>query len=120
MSESLTINLLWPYPSLSPNARVHWRRVAEVKKIAKRDAFYVAKAARRDKIAAEGVTARVTFFPPDRRHRDMDNMIASMKAAFDGVSEAIGVDDSKWSLQLAPVGEVVKHGRVQVELEWKQ
>src|SRR3546814_5360792 len=91
MSETLTILLPWPYRSLSPNARLHWRRVAEVKKLAKRDAFYATKAERNQKIDAMAVSARVTFFPPDRRARDIDNMIASMKASFDGISDAIGI-----------------------------
>jgi crossover junction endodeoxyribonuclease RusA len=118
MTETLTITLPWPYPTLSPNARAHWRRIAEVKKIARRDAYFAAKAARCQTIQAEFITARITFFPPDRRARDMDNMVASLKASIDGVAEAIGIDDSKWNLQLAPISDPVKLGRVTIQLEW--
>lgn len=118
MSETLTISLPWPSKSLSPNARVHWRRAHEVKKLAKRDAFYATRAARNGRIEADRVKVCVTFSPPDRRARDTDNMLASMKAAFDGISQAVGIDDSKWSLHIRPIAEPVKNGLVTVELEW--
>ena len=51
--------------------------------------------------------------PPDKRRRDMDNMLASIKAALDGVSAVIGVDDSKWRLSMH-VAPPVKDGRVRV------
>lgn len=118
MMESIIIQLPWPSRSLSPNARAHWRRVAEIKKLAKRDAFYATRSIRREAIEADRLTAKVTFSPPDRRSRDLDNMIASMKAAFDGIAQAVGVDDSKWHLRIAPVADPVKGGKVLVELEW--
>lgn len=118
MTETLAITLPWPSRSLSPNARVHWRRLADVKKLAKRDAFYAAMSGRKEKIDAPTIKASVTFSPPDRRARDTDNMISSMKAAFDGIADAIGIDDSKWTLHIQPVAEPVKGGRVTVELEW--
>lgn len=118
MSETMTISLPWPSKTLSPNARVHWRRVAEIKKLAKRDAFYATRSIRKEQIEADALTARITFSPPDRRARDTDNMIASMKAAFDGIAQAVGIDDSRWNLQLAPIGEPVKLGKVTIQLEW--
>lgn len=118
MTETLEISLPWPSKTLSPNARVHWRRLADIKAIAKRDARYATLAVRKNKIDAASIKASVTFSPPDRRARDTDNMIASMKAAFDGIADAIGIDDSKWTLHIQPVAEPVKGGRVIVELEW--
>jgi Holliday junction resolvase RusA-like endonuclease len=41
----------------------------------------------------ERLPLRVTFYPPDRRRRDDDNMIASFKSARDGLADALGVDD---------------------------
>jgi len=117
MTQTLSISLPWPSKTLSPNARVHWRRVAEIKKLAKRDAFYATKTLTRE-IPADKLSVRLSFFPPDRRARDTDNMLSSMKAALDGISQAVGIDDSKWLLQIAPRGEPVKGGKVVVDLEW--
>ena len=38
----------------------------------------------------------MTFCPPDHRRRDLDNIIASMKAANDGIADALGIDDSRF------------------------
>ena len=55
----------------------------------------------------------VKFFPPDKRKRDFDNMIASFKAGQDGLADAWGVDDSLFKMHYDPkVGEPVKHGMI--------
>lgn len=58
----------------------------------------------------------LTFCPPNKIRRDMDNMIAAMKAGLDGIAQAIGVDDHLWILS-AEVGEVAKLGAVRVKIE---
>jgi len=61
----------------------------------------------------------ITFHPPDKRKRDMDNMIAAFKAGQDGVADAIGVDDSKW-VSSYRIGQPVKGGLVIVEIGGNQ
>lgn len=43
------------------------------------------------------MTGRVLFMlvfsPPDKRHRDDDNLIAMFKSGRDGIADAIGIDD---------------------------
>ena len=41
----------------------------------------------------------IEFAPPSRRRIDLDNCIASCKAYFDGIADALGVDDSTFRLQ---------------------
>lgn len=115
---SATVYLPWPDRRLSPNARVHWSHLSRAKKAAKRTAYYTALEAGLSKIDTDTISVKVSFFPPDRRPRDTDNMLASCKAALDGISQAIGIDDSKWNLSIAPRGPVEKEGMVKVELEW--
>jgi crossover junction endodeoxyribonuclease RusA len=110
----------WPVKTLSPNARQHWSRVASAKKAAKRNAYYSVLQAGIGKIDADTITVKLSFFPPDARHRDTDNILSSCKAALDGVSEAIGIDDRKWNLVLEPRGPIEKNGMVKVKLEWKE
>lgn len=62
------------------------------------------------------IDVKVIFYPPNKRRRDMDNMLASIKAALDAVSEAWGVDDSRFRLTLE-VACVVKGGSVLLEVQ---
>lgn len=90
------IILPWPPVALSPNARLHWSALAKAKKAYRTECFYQARHAG---IAAGmfGKDAKVhvslEFYPPDRRHRDEDNMLASMKSGLDGLADALGIDD---------------------------
>ncbi len=74
------IDLPWPASALSPNSRLHWRAKAAKVKHARLVAFALLSAsvpARERKLDWAKVGVRVEFFPPDRRHRDRDNIQAS-------------------------------------------
>ena len=58
----------------------------------------------------------VTFHAPDKRRRDLDNLLASMKADFDGLSQALGVDDQLFNPLTLRRGEQVKGGAVVLEV----
>lgn len=110
------ISLSWPVRALSPNARAHWSGIARAKAAAKNQGYWLACAAYGNRFkGAEALTLSITFCPPDNRRRDLDNMVASIKAHIDGISKAIGVDDSKFALRIQR-GEVVKDGAVLVEV----
>lgn len=119
----MKVVLPWPDRRLSPNARAHWAVLAGVKAKARRDAAYATYAAlegglreARLSLAGEGaITFRVTFYPPDKRHRDDDNMVASIKAARDGIAEALAVNDRRFRAEYY-FNEPCKPGRVEVEL----
>lgn len=115
---SATIFLPWPAKALSPNGRYHWSKIARAKKAAKRTAHCLVLEAGIGKINATSVIVKLSFYPPSKRHYDADNLIASHKAALDGISDAIGVDDSKFIISATPHGPVQKLGMVKVELEW--
>lgn len=115
----MTIDLPWPSPKLSPNARGHWAIVHRAKATARMQAKVITMAAM---MAAQWqppsdgtIPLTITFCPPNKRDRDMDNALASLKAALDGVADALGVDDKRFVLTLQ-WGEPCKHGRVMVTL----
>jgi crossover junction endodeoxyribonuclease RusA len=109
------LTLPWPDKRMSPNARVHRMAVAPIRKKYRTDCAWLAKAARMNfaHLAETGLHLSITFNPPDRRARDIDNMLASIKSGLDGIADVIGVDDSKWALTIQR-GDVVKGGAVQV------
>jgi crossover junction endodeoxyribonuclease RusA len=84
-----SIKLPWPAKELSPNyrSRSHWPKTKAIA-AARLAAWILTLEAK-----AEGKLISFTFHPPDNRHRDGDNMIASAKAYQDGIAQALKVDD---------------------------
>lgn len=111
----MIVTLPWPHPNLSPNARVHWRKTAALKVLNRESARYCCMAASIRKGSISSPAVAITFRPPDNRRRDLDNMLSSCKSALDGVADALGVDDSRWTLTIAR-GEPVKGGSVILEI----
>lgn len=111
------IELPWPPRSLWPNVAVreHWTRKAKALKQYREDASLLCIIQRVPRMKAP-VSARFTFCPPDKRARDLDNMLAATKAGIDSIAAHIGVDDQHWSMTIAR-GEVRKGGAVVVEIE---
>lgn len=112
----IAIDLPWPSRDLHPNARVHWAVKARATKTARADAGWAAKAAGVKKIDAGSLSVTAIFSPPDKRQRDTDGMLSSIKAYFDGIADIIGVDDSKWQISLRRE-PMVKGGSVRIEIE---
>lgn len=45
------------------------------------------------------IPINVFFYPPDNRRRDADNLVSSLKAVFDGIADALGVNDARFRQQ---------------------
>jgi crossover junction endodeoxyribonuclease RusA len=118
---SLRVELPFPPPDLSPNARVHWRVKADAVRTYRHDVDILTLVARPHATRCnpwphEGeIALTVTFCPPDNRRRDRDNMMAAFKAGFDGIADALCVDDSVF-VPTYRKGDVVKGGKVIVEI----
>lgn len=113
---SFKISLPWPPKGLSPNDRRHRMAVAGAKRKYRADCAWSTIAAGVRRIEASALRVRITFHPPDARARDLDNMLASIKAGLDGVADVVGIDDSRWTLVLAR-GAPERRGRVDLVLE---
>lgn len=113
----IRLNLPWPHKDLSPNARVCWQARARVTRKARQDAFYAAHEAGARNVAADAFSVATTFYPPTRHAYDQDNLIARCKPIYDGIADALGVDDRHFKHQPVTIAEPVKGGRVVVEIE---
>lgn len=111
---SQTITLPWPPKDLSPNARVHHQVLARVKKDYKHACGWQAKAQGLKPSAIDALHLNITFYPPCKRRRDLDNMLASIKSGLDGIADVLGVDDSKWSLTIRKAETIGGFVRVEV------
>lgn len=119
-SLTFELELPWPPKQLSPNARNHWATTAKAKKAYRARCGAIARQAGVGVLQAgcERLEVHLRFFPPDRRLRDLDNLLASMKSGLDGLADALGVDDSRWRLGLEVDRDtVVPYGRVLVTVE---
>jgi crossover junction endodeoxyribonuclease RusA len=102
-------DLPWPSKDLSPNARVHWSKKSKAAK-AYRAACHILCRASGIKAPAGRLLVALEFIPPDKRRRDLDNLLASTKNALDGIADALGVDDSRFVPQLMMSETTTKGG----------
>lgn len=66
-------------------------------------------------IPEQSLSLRVTFYPPDRRHRDDDGMIGAFKHYRDGIADGLGIDDRHFRPEYV-IAEPQAPGRVEVEI----
>lgn len=96
----LIIVLPWPASVLHPNSRGHWAQKARAAKKARKDGWAAALESGLGRIQADSLAVTVVFHPPNNRRRDADGMLSSVKSHLDGIADAVGVDDSRWSIAI--------------------
>jgi crossover junction endodeoxyribonuclease RusA len=110
--------LPWPDPKLHPNKRLHWAAVAKVKGQARKLGSALALEARWNRTEwPEGrLHVWIDAYPPDRRRRDADGLLSSLKAHLDGIAEVMGVDDRRFVPHPFIKDEVRKGGEVRIRI----
>jgi len=109
------IILPWPPASLSGHAKGHWRSKAAVTAKHREWARNAALASGCSGIRTTGdIRVIATFYPPSRRG-DRVNFPNRMKPYWDGIADALKVNDSRF-LPSYVFGEPVKGGQVVVSL----
>lgn len=119
--DRLTIILPWPDTSLMPNRKngKHWGSTQAAKVLARQDGYFGAKQALGTGSIAkqDRMPIKITFVAPDRRHRDLDNLLACCKAQIDGIADALGVNDRQFRpLTIDAAIDTQKQGFVKVEI----
>ena len=104
--------LPWPPSILSPNNRSHWTKKAKAKALLREACFNLAKNAPVVKVPEGNIHLSLVFSPPSRRKYDLDNALASMKSALDGVADAWGVNDTRFRPITVDMGHPIKGGSV--------
>lgn len=109
------IVLPFPPASLSGHAKGHWRSKAAVTRKHREWARAATLAARIVAPEDGDIRVKVRFIPPNRRS-DRANFPVRMKPYFDGIADALGVNDRRFvpSYEFA---EPAKPGAVHVTLE---
>jgi hypothetical protein len=110
------IELPWPPASLSGHAKGHWRTRAAVTAKHRRWARDATLAAKPGGFGDRGdIGLIVTFYPPSRRG-DRVNFPNRCKPYFDGIADALGVNDSRF-VPRYQFAEPVKNPRVVVTFD---
>ena len=95
----MNVTLPWPPKDLSPNSRIHWSRRSKAAKAYRRACHVLTLEAGIRGVDWDGdIHLWIDFYPPDRRHRDDDNMVAAFKAGRDGMADAMGLDDKRFRI----------------------
>lgn len=109
------ITLPFPPSSLSGHAKGHWRRKAAITKKWRAWAFAAALTAKVNAPAEGDIRIVVRFYPPDRRG-DRTNFPNRMKPIFDGLADALKVNDRRF-VPAYVFCEPEKPGRVEITLQ---
>lgn len=110
------ITLPFPPASLSGHAEGHWRTKAEVTRKHRNWARLATLDAKVRGIPDHGdIRIHVRFIPPDRRG-DRTNYPNRLKPYFDGIADALGVNDARF-LPSYEFAEPMKPGRVHFTVE---
>ena len=107
------ITLSWPPRVLHPNARPHWAAKARAAKAYRSAAGWATKASGTRVEGKGAIDLCISFYPPDNRRRDLDNMLSNCKSLLDGIADALGVDDSRFTIRIER-GASIKGGQVRV------
>lgn len=105
----------WLDSRLSPNKRIDRRALIGAKQDAKSLAMFLTRESRLVLLETD-LQIKITFCPPDKRRRDLDNLYATFKPYQDGIFEALRLDDCLIDRVILQRGEFVKDGCVVVEL----
>jgi crossover junction endodeoxyribonuclease RusA len=86
----VTLELPFPPAELSPNAREGWRKKARITREYREDCGWTGKqlTMNGEPSLTPPVRAEVVFVVPTRHRRDLDNLLASLKPAWDGLCDA--------------------------------
>jgi hypothetical protein len=108
------IVLPWPPASLSGHNNGHWRAKARIVATHRSWAFHATRAAKVNKLISDDgdICIHVRFVPPDRRG-DRTNYPNRLKPYFDGIAEALNVNDRRF-LPSFEFAAPEKPGRVEV------
>ena len=108
------IVLPFPPASLSGHAKGHWRDKSGPTSTLREEAYHATRKAKISVPKTGDVLISVRFVPPDRRG-DRVNFPNRMKPYFDGIADALGINDARFLPSFA-FASPEKPGRVEVEI----
>lgn len=115
-----TLTLPWTSPPLTLNQRhSHWKKARITKMV--REATKILAMSQHLPRGLAHVTVTLHYRPRDRRRRDADNLVATLKAACDGLSDYGLVEDDTPEYMSKPMPVIDPPGTpaLWLQLEWE-
>jgi crossover junction endodeoxyribonuclease RusA len=114
----MIVTLPYPPSALNPNRSngQHWSKTRRAKTAYRRHCMQEMQAQKVKRTDATTVKITLTFHPPTAHARDVDNAVAAMKSAIDGLAEMLGLDDSNFTYGEPVMSDARKPGCVIVEI----
>lgn len=111
--------LILPFPDsrLSPNRRKDRRWLTSVRDTARSNGYYAVKQAGLSVPDKTPLHMFLTFCPPDRRRRDVDNLLSASKSTIDGIFKALGVNDCNVRRTTLEMGNSIPGGQTIIRIE---
>ncbi len=109
----------WPPSDLSPNARLHWAKLAKAKKQYRKDCETLSKEQLKKyklKELPEKLVLEMTFIPPNKRNYDRDNLVARMKSGIDGLADALRINDKRFNTVISTMDTDTLGGFVRIRI----
>jgi crossover junction endodeoxyribonuclease RusA len=107
--------LPFPPPELNPNKRLHWAAKTKIKN-AEKEMGYALSLPHRGQIKGN-VALELIFHASSNRAYDLDNALASCKAAIDGIATGLGINDKQFQPITIDRGTVDKENpRVEIKI----
>lgn len=122
--KTLVVVVPWAHRYLSPNARVIWQLKHRIARQTRQTARLLTLVQFGCGNQAHPVDNRIEVVliahPRDKRKRDEDNIIASMKSTLDGIADALGVNDASFHFKELQFSDTRKPPEIEVWLSWKE
>lgn len=113
----MRITFPWFLKELKPNWSGHYMQKAKAKSIYRSECERITlKELEHQDVDKECKEIHFTFYKPNKRHMDADNMLASMKSGIDGMCDALKINDKQFKRIVINVAEEIG-GYVEVEIK---
>ena len=119
--QSFSIELPWPQRVLFPNARPHWAVKSKKVKVHRNWARIVTMNEVKAPIHPKGrIGYTIDFTPPINRKRDEDGILSACKSYLDGVADALGVNDTLFTIKGMQGHPAQAPGAIKLTFSWEE
>jgi crossover junction endodeoxyribonuclease RusA len=111
----------WFPKELNPNTRCHWAVKSNAAKAYRKTGKLITQSVFAKNQVVFGqikIHLFIDFYPPDRRRRDDDNCYSAIKSLRDGISDALGVNDTNFVGHPLLKDETVKGGKIKIRFRY--